>query len=58
MDDRLVRIRDLIDLKDKTDAELETLIGGGDVKPKKTITCSHCNQSGHTARTCPDKPTE
>ena len=57
MDDKLTRIKQLIELKEQTDAELETLIGGG-TYAKKKVTCSICNTEGHTARTCPQKPAE
>jgi hypothetical protein len=57
MDDKLVRIKQLIELKEQTDAELETLIGGG-TYAKKKVTCSICGTEGHTARTCPQKPAE
>jgi hypothetical protein len=54
MDDRLHRIRELIDLKEKTDAELDSLISGGTVeKARKLQTCGKCGAEGHTARTCP-----
>ena len=60
MDGRLTRIRELIDLKERTDAELEALIGGAssiDEQPRgrKTQSCSLCHQEGHTARNCPQK---
>ena len=57
MDDKLMRIKQLIELKEHTDAELETLIGGGTYTRKKG-TCSICGTEGHTARTCPQKPAE
>jgi hypothetical protein len=57
MEDKLVRIKQLIELKETTDAELETLIGGG-TYAKKKVTCSICSTEGHTARTCPQKPGE
>jgi hypothetical protein len=57
MDDKLVRIKQLIELKEHTDAELETLIGGATYARKK-VTCSICGTEGHTARTCPQKPAE
>ena len=54
MDERLTRIKQLIELKEQTDAELETLIGGGTYERKK-MKCSGCGVEGHTARTCPRK---
>jgi hypothetical protein len=57
LDERLTRIKQLIELKETTDAELETLIGGG-TYAKKKVTCSICGTEGHTARTCPQKPAE
>ena len=55
MDEKLMRIRQLIELKEQTDTELETLIAGGtiDAPKRKKQTCGNCNQEGHTARTCP-----
>lgn len=55
MEERLTRIKQLIDLKEHTDAELFALIGGGDIKTRKPTRCSHCNEEGHTARNCPSK---
>jgi hypothetical protein len=57
MDERLTRIKQLIELKEQTDAELDTLIGGGTLERKK-VKCSRCGTEGHTARTCPQKPAE
>jgi hypothetical protein len=37
MDPKFIRIRELIDLKEKTDAELATLVDGVE-KPKRTWT--------------------
>ena len=54
MDDRLTRIKQLIELKEQTDAELESLIGGGAFERRK-VKCSVCSVEGHTARTCPRK---
>ncbi len=56
MDAKLQRIKDLIELKERTDTELEQLLGGG--KIAKARACSICNQEGHTARSCPNKPPE
>ena len=54
MEDKLVRIKQLIEVKEQTDAELEALIGGGSYAKKKS-SCSTCGTEEHTARTCPQK---
>ena len=53
MEAKLLRIKELIETKERVDAELEEMLGGASVK--KRVTCSHCGQEGHTARTCPTK---
>lgn len=56
MDERLTRIKDLIETKERVDAELEELIGGSLEKRKRSPQkCSSCEQEGHTARNCPTK---
>lgn len=56
MDERLTRIKDLIETKERVDAELEELIGGSLEKRRRTPQkCSNCEQEGHTARKCPTK---
>jgi hypothetical protein len=58
MDEKLSRIRELIELKEKTDTELAALIGGGqlpEARQRKPQACSLCHAEGHTARTCPTK---
>jgi hypothetical protein len=55
MDAKLTRIKELIALKESTDAELESLLGGATVKGSKPRLCSNCNQEGHSSRTCPQK---
>ena len=58
MDVKLQRIKELIELKEKTDAELEDLLGGGPLKGNRVRVCSICNAEGHTARSCPARSAE
>jgi hypothetical protein len=58
MDAKLLRIKELIELKERTDAELESLLGGAPLKGSKARVCSICNADGHTARSCPSKSGE
>jgi hypothetical protein len=58
MDAKLLRIKELIELKEKTDTELEGLLGGAPLKPGRARVCSICNGEGHTARSCPSKSGE
>jgi hypothetical protein len=51
MDIDTQRIRSLLDKRDAIDEELKAALAG----EKKSITCSACNQQGHTARSCPNK---
>ncbi|WP_197087234.1 hypothetical protein [Bradyrhizobium sp. LTSP857] len=56
MDERLTRIRDRIETKERVDNELEELIGGSAERKKRAQQkCSNCDQEGHTARSCPAK---
>ena len=56
MDERLMRIKDLIETKERVDAELEELIGGSPERRKRASQkCSICDKEGHTARNCPNK---
>jgi hypothetical protein len=58
VEDRLIRIRELINLKEQTDHELETLIQGGRIEEPKVLkqrACKSCGQAGHRADTCPQK---
>jgi zinc knuckle protein len=56
LDQRLTRIKDLIETKERVDAELEELIGGSLEKRKRSPQKgSNCEQEGHTARNCPAK---
>ena len=50
MDIDTSRIRNLLDKRDEIDRELSEALG-----QKKSVTCSHCSQQGHTARSCPQK---
>ena len=54
MEQKLARIKELIDQKEAIDGELSELIGGGEMK-RKTIRCGHCGAEGHSARSCPQK---
>jgi zinc knuckle protein len=58
MDARLQRIKELIEQKERVDAELENLLGGAPLKAGRARVCSVCNAEGHTARSCPTKSTE
>lgn len=56
MEAKLQRIKELIELKERNDAELEQLLGGGSLRAVKTRQCSICHEEGHSSRTCPNKP--
>jgi hypothetical protein len=53
MDIDTSRARELLDRRDKLDAELVALFGGASAK--KFLRCGHCHEEGHTARSCPKK---
>jgi hypothetical protein len=56
LDERLMRIKDLIETKERVDAELEELIGGPSERRKRAPQkCSNCEEEGHTVRNCPNK---
>jgi hypothetical protein len=54
MDIDIDRAKALIAKREEIDAELVSLFNG---KPltRRPITCSHCQEEGHTARNCPNK---
>ena len=55
IDTQIARVKDLIARREEIDAELASMLG---IIPKarKVMRCSTCNEEGHTARTCPQKP--
>jgi len=56
LDERLTRIKDLIETKERVDAELDELIGGPSERRKRAPQkCGICDNEGHTARNCPTK---
>jgi Zinc knuckle len=57
IDAQIERVKDLIAKREEIDAELSSMLGGTP-RVRKTQRCSTCNEEGHTARTCPQKPTE
>jgi hypothetical protein len=54
MDAKLKRLKELIELKERTDAELEALLGGA-VRVIKQRACKVCGQPGHRSDNCPTK---
>jgi hypothetical protein len=58
MEDRLQRIRELINTKESVDAELAALINGGEseVSKRKPGKCGNCGKEGHRASTCKEAP--
>ena len=57
IDTRIARVKELIAKREEIDAELSTMLGI-ESKPRKIQRCSICNGEGHSARTCPQRPTE
>jgi hypothetical protein len=53
LDDKIALTKDLIRRRDEIDEQLIALLGG-ELK-KKTVKCSNCGETGHTARTCPNR---
>jgi len=54
IDTQINRVKDLIAKREEIDAELSTILGVTS-KTRKPQRCSHCNEEGHTARTCPQQ---
>ncbi len=52
IDDRIARVKDLIQKREEIDSELAGLFGIA-VKARKTLRCSKCGDEGHNAKTCP-----
>jgi hypothetical protein len=55
LDAKLARIKELIEIKERTDTELETLIAGASVKEFKPRACKNCGQPGHSPKACPQR---
>ena len=51
IDEKIVRVKDLIQRREEIDAKLAGLFGIS-VKAKKTLRCSKCGEEGHNAKTC------
>lgn len=48
------KARELLDQRDSIDRQLQELFAGS--KGRAPQKCSHCQQEGHSVRTCPSKP--
>jgi hypothetical protein len=57
IDTQIARVKELIAKPEEIDAELSTMLGVAP-KSRKSQRCSICNEEGHSARTCPQKPGE
>ena len=53
MDFDTARVRELLDQRDNIDRQLQELFSGS--KGRAPQKCSHCQQEGHSVRTCPNK---
>jgi hypothetical protein len=56
LDDKIARAKELISKREDIDAELDQLLAGTVVR--RVSKCSVCQQEGHSARTCPNRPSE
>ncbi len=54
IDDRITRVKNLIQKREEIDTELANLIGIT-IKAKKVLRCSKCGEEGHNAKTCPSE---
>jgi hypothetical protein len=52
MDDKINRLIELRDIRNKATAEIEAILGGGEPKERKPVKCSKCGVEGHTTLTC------
>jgi Zinc knuckle len=57
IDTQIARVKELIAKREEIDAELSGILGVGP-KVRRTLHCSICNEEGHSARTCPQKPAQ
>lgn len=55
MDLDVNKMRELLDKRDEIDDQIAALVAGN--KERKPQRCSVCLAEGHSARTCPKKPT-
>jgi hypothetical protein len=51
IDERISRVKDLIQKREEIDAELAGLFGLA-ARVKKALRCSKCGEEGHNAKTC------
>jgi hypothetical protein len=51
IDDRIARVKELIQKREDIDAELAGLFGLSS-RVKKSTRCSKCGEDGHNAKTC------
>lgn len=50
LSERITLLKDLIARREAIDKQLETILGGE--TPTRTLRCSKCGSTSHTARTC------